>query len=199
RPPANYRLAYPGRFYDVWQRTAVPAVLEHLPLGPPGVPAAIPPCGVVRAMAVRAAHDHGRLAYVARPSVPAYVPSSVPRSSISGPVTITQPGTYRIAVQGAVSPQLDVLVDGRPVGTIADELGPPGQITPVGSLTLAAGTHSVKIVRPGNKLVPGDGGGLALARVLFVRGTAAPPVSEITPSQATSLCGRELDWIEIVR
>ncbi|MGH2869081.1 MAG: hypothetical protein ACRDNK_16165, partial [Solirubrobacteraceae bacterium] len=42
RPPANYRLAYPGRFYDVWQRTAVPAVLEHLPLGPPGVPAAIP-------------------------------------------------------------------------------------------------------------------------------------------------------------
>ncbi len=199
RPPANYRLAYPGRFYEVWQRTAIPAVLEHLPLGTPGAPEAIPRCGVVRAMALRAAHDHARLAYVARPPVPVYGPSAVPQPTIAGPVTISQSGAYRVAVEGDISPKLDIFVDGHPVGTIADELGPPGQITPVGSLTLAAGMHAVKIVRAGNKLVPGDGGGVALGRVLFVSGAGAPPVSEINPSQASSLCGRELDWIEIVR
>jgi hypothetical protein len=199
RPPANYRLVDAGRFYDVWRRTTSPAVIEHLALGAPGAVAAIPPCRVVRAMAARAAHEQAQLAYVARPPVPTYVPSAVPSPTISGPVTITRPGVYRVAVQGDISPRLDVSVDGRPVGTIADELGPPGQVTPVGSLTLAAGTHSVRIVRPGNILAPGDGGGVALSRVLFVSGPAAPPVSEINPSQASSLCGQELDWIEIVR
>ncbi|MGH2913492.1 MAG: hypothetical protein ACRDMX_00730, partial [Solirubrobacteraceae bacterium] len=29
RPPANYRLAYQGRYYDVWRREASPDVLEH--------------------------------------------------------------------------------------------------------------------------------------------------------------------------
>ncbi len=42
RPPADYQLAYRGRFYEVWRRTATPQVLENVPLGGPLDPAAVP-------------------------------------------------------------------------------------------------------------------------------------------------------------
>ena len=33
RPPANYRRAFVGRYYEVWRRTGSPKVARHLPLG----------------------------------------------------------------------------------------------------------------------------------------------------------------------
>jgi hypothetical protein len=220
RPPANYRLAYQGRYYDVWQRVGAPTVVDHVAFGGALYPAAVPRCSVVRATAARAARLHDRLAYVVRPPVPALVPtqavrppdwgldaadpfSLIPRDQpgvMAARVRVPSPGRYRLLVSGAIGQQLDVRVDGRPVGSIADELGPPGQITPVATVPLTAGPHLISVVRPGNDLTPGDGGtSRTIGPVLLLGGPAVPPVSEIAPDAARSLCGKPLDWLEIVR
>ena len=49
RPPSVYRLAWSGRYYEVWQRPQPPkqTILEHLPLGNESQAAAVPPCAAV--------------------------------------------------------------------------------------------------------------------------------------------------------
>ncbi len=221
RPPANYRLAYQGRFYAVWQRTPAPTVLAHLPLSGPLYPNAVPRCRAVLALAARARRSAARLAFATRPPVSALIPtmaarppnwglvagdpySVIPREqvgAVSGPVSVTQSGRYRVVVSGQLSQTLTVLVDGRRVGTIGDALGAPRQETTVGTVSLSAGGHTVAVNRPATTLAPGDGNGIGvtLGPVMLVPAGQAPQVSEIPPSQARSLCDRSLDWIEVVR
>ena len=220
RPPANFRLADQGRYDDVWQRTASPTVLVHVPLGGPLNPAARPSCRLVRRVAAEATRDHARLAYAPRPPIPTLIPTAVPHGawpvmsddpdsvitqgsapgSVTGNVQVPAAGRYQLDVSGDVGQQLDLYIDGRHVGWIADQLGPPGQITPVTEVTLAAGRHLISVVRPAGDLSPGVGGlNRTLGPVMLVGGQAIPPVSTIAPSAARSLCGRTLDWLEVVR
>jgi hypothetical protein len=220
RPPANYQLAYQGRYYDVWKRTSAPQVLEHIPLGGPLYPFAVPPCRLVTATAARATHENARLAYVAREPFPTFVPtqanrppnwglvggdpfSLLPRDeagAASGTVQVARPGRYQVWLEGSFSQRLRVSVGGKHVGSVAYELGPPGQSVRVGEVTLGAGEQPVVVVRPGNNLTPGDGGvGRLLGPLMLVGDNSPPGVSEIAPSQARSLCGQSLDWLEIVR
>jgi hypothetical protein len=220
RPPANYQLAAHGRFYDVWKRSSAPTVLAHIPLGGPLYPASTPKCKVVLAAAARASSEHAQLAYVLRPPIPALVPtqaahppnwgeiggdpfSLIPRDQpgvMAQEVTVPADGRYQMLAAGDISQKLYFEVDGHRVGALSYDLGPPGQITSVGWVTLRAGRHEVAVVRPGNNLTPGDGGTTrSIGPVLLLRGSAVPPVSEVPPSAGRSLCGKALDWIEIVR
>ena len=71
RPPSVYRLAWSGRYYDVWQRPdAQPRILAHTPLGDAVQPGAVPPCEEVMRLATLAGPS-GRLA--APPRTPAVV------------------------------------------------------------------------------------------------------------------------------
>ena len=220
RPPANYQLAYQGRFYDVWKRSSTPTVLTHIPLGGPLYPAATPKCNVVRSAAAQARRQHARLAYVLRPPIPALVPtqaahppnwgevggdpfSLIPRDQpgvMAQQVTVPTAGRYQMLAAGDISQKLDFDVDGHLVGSLSYDLGAPGQITSVGSVTVSAGKHEVAVVRPPNNLTPGDGGTTrTIGPVLLLRGSAVPPVTEVGPSASPSLCGKPLDWLEIVR
>jgi hypothetical protein len=220
RPPSDFKLVYQGRFYDVWKRTSSPQVLAHIPLGGLLYPAAIPRCSVVRSVAARARRADAQIAYVARRQVPLIVPvdatrppnwgevsgdplSLIPRGDpgvVTGNISVPTAGRYTVAVDGSLSQKLDFLVDGHDVGSVSYELGPPGQITRVGSVTLSAGTHRVTVIRPANNLTPGDGGtGRLLGPVVFLRGNTLGSVSTLAPSQAHQLCGQSLDWLEIVR
>jgi hypothetical protein len=103
-------------------------------------------------------------------------------------------------LQGSFSEPVQVWIDGRKIGSASYELGPPGQSTPIGELDLRAGTHRIKIVVPDKGLAPG----VTLANQTLGPLTLAPasdgePVEEVNPAGARSLCGRSLDWIEIVR
>jgi hypothetical protein len=61
RPPEPYRLAWRGRYYDVWTRRAdAPLPLDHLPLGTEVDPAGVPRCADVLRLA-REAGSGGRL------------------------------------------------------------------------------------------------------------------------------------------
>jgi hypothetical protein len=220
RPPSDYQLAFQGRYYTVWKQTATPQVLEHIPLGGPLYPYAVPPCRLVRMTAARAAREQARLAYVIRAPVPTLVPtqavrppnwglvggdpySLIPRQdpgAVTGQIRVDQPGRYQVWLQGSFSQRLEVWVGGHHVGSVAYEVGPPGQTVPVGTVTLSAGNHPVTIVRPPNNLTPGDGGtGRLLGPLMLVRDGASDEVAQIDSGRAQSLCGRSLDWLEIVR
>ena len=220
RPPANYRLAYQGRYYDVWKRTTSPTVLTHVPLGAGLYPDAVPSCRVVLRTAAQAAREHARLAYVARGPVPALVPTRVPyppnwgvvtgdpyelipRSepgAVGGPIDVPRAGTYQLWLESSLSQRFRILIDGRRVASVSYELGPQGQFVHLGAVTLSAGTHRAEIVRPPVNGLPGqDATGMYLGPLMLTGGGDAPSVAQLAPSQAHALCGRSLDWLEIVR
>jgi hypothetical protein len=220
RPPADFQLAYRGRYYDVWRRTASPQVLEHLALGNGLEPTSVPSCTTVVRLAARARAEHARLAYATRAPAAALVPTQalrpdnwgevsgdpytlIPRQEagmISGGVRVSAPGLYDVWLQGAFSDRLTVRVDGREVGTASDQMGTPDQVVPIARVYLRAGEHAVSVAVPTAGLAPG--GTLVNQTVgpLMLAPAAEPePVAQIAPAQARTLCGRSLDWIEIVR
>jgi hypothetical protein len=224
RPPANYRLVDRGRFYDVWQRAAAPTVLAHFPLGGALFPGAVPSCQQVASIAAEARQDHAMIAYNLRPDLPALAPAQVahpadwgavagdpysliPRSEpgvVSGSVTIARPGRYALEVSGSLSQRFTFAVDGHTVGAVSDETGPPGQLIPVASVTLTAGRHGLSVTRPPANLSPADAPvNQLLGPVILVpegsSGAGVGTLAEVTPAHADQLCGKPLDWIEIVR
>lgn len=220
RPPSNYQLAYDGRFYTVWRRASQPKVLAHVPLAGNLSPASIPRCSLVRALGRQAARKHAQLAYVLRPPPPMLLPTSARHpsawtpifgrpytlamsngaGSAQGRVQIKRPGRYLVEVAGDIGQTVTFRVDGRTVGAVSNDLGPPGQITPVGSVTLSPGAHTVTVAQSGSRLDPDDGGILrALGPVLFLRSAPWGSLSEAPPARAGNLCGKWLEWIEIVR
>jgi hypothetical protein len=220
RPPADFALVYQGRYYDVWRRTSAPVVLAHVPLGSGLYPDAVPSCNLVLRTAAQASREGARLAYVSRDPVPAFVPTKatyppnwglvdgdpyelIPRAqpgAVAGSIGIPSSGTYQLWLESSLSQRFRVLIDGRPVGSVSYELGPQGQFVRIGQVSLPAGRHRVEIVRPPVNGLPGqDTTGMYLGPLMFVRGVDPPPVAGLAPGQARSLCGRSLDWLEIVR
>lgn len=197
RPPANFQLAYRGRYYDVWQRTSTPQVLAHVPLGSDAYPTAVPSCRVVMATAAQARRAHAELAYYA--SVPPVLATPSNSLALTATADVPRAGRYQVWLGGEISERLNVLVDGRRVGSVAYEVERPGQFVRVGQLALEPGEVSVQIVRAGTNLEPGSGHIDYLWPVALVPETTPPAVGQITPERARSLCGRQLDWIEIVR
>jgi hypothetical protein len=217
RPAAPYELVSHGRFYDVWQRplSGGPQVLEHLPLGSADDPLATPPCSAVRSAANRAAAEGAVLA-AAGGAEPVIVPLGTashpaawtadpseqtvqPRGagSVHASVVLPRRGTYGLWLNGTFFRKVEVDVDGKRLGSI----GTSGSLyAPFGSLSLPAGRHLVTIHVGGSVLSPGSGapvyplGPLALG---VVRPSAS--IDYVQPADAESLCGRRLDWLEIVR
>ncbi len=226
RPPANYRLAYRGRYYDVWQRTSSPTVIQHLPFTNGGAgPAPPASCRTITATAAAAARDHARLAYVPWVSLPTLIPSKAlhslqwspftdgPLGTPSGYLALGQhageaadfvrvavAGRYQVWVGGSFSRPVKVVVGRQFVGSVSRQIGTAGQYVLVGTVNLTAGEQPVLVDRPPADLLPGNAvGGEMLGPVVLVRGSAPPPVTEVAPSQARSLCGKRLEWLEIVR
>ena len=209
RPPAPYRLAWTGRWYDVWQRGDTPSVVEHLPLGGPLEPAATPTCALVRdlsALGPLVAPPRGPNAIAGLDSAP--LPAGW--SSLGGgavlvgrtgtltvPIELARGGRHRVWVGGSVRGTLRASVDGVEVGSVSSQLQHAGQWLDVGDAVLLAGGHQVSLEVTLPSLAPGAGGGgfplgpLVLEPLLGERAL-------IETSSADTLCGRTLDWVEAV-
>jgi hypothetical protein len=218
RPPADYRLAYSGRFYEVWQKTPAPRVLAHLALGNRVQDAGVPRCSDVRALTKAGA---GQLAYVERPQLPVLQPTQarhpatwVPdpadptnlipaggAGALTGTVRVTEPSRYTVWVQGSFDRGFVVLVDGRRVGIVQHEQNPRGQYAAAGSIALSPGPHTITLQRPGRHLFhPGDGGrDRQLGPIVLDPASDTRTVRRLPLSGWRSLCGRSLDWIEAIR
>lgn len=222
RPPADYRLVYTDAYYNVWRRASTPAVLEHLALGaPPLDAAAVPRCRTVAALAARARREHARLAYVQRPSIPTLVPtralrpnnwglvatdpnSLIPRQepgAVSGTLRVPEAGRYTAVMESNLSTAAQLSIDGRRVGAQSYELAAPGQYIPMGHVRLAAGLHKVMVSVPfAENLAPGQTViTQTLGPLMLDPPSDTEAVAQVAPSQASTLCGKRLDWIEIVR
>lgn len=210
RPPAQYELAWRGRWYEVWRRPGPVVAVEHLPLGAPPVDplsaSSVPECRVLVRFAGR-----GVLTAALRP-VPAYADLAAskplpPAWSVTAPGTLqatkggtvggtarTQAGRHRVWIKGRFHRRSEIAVDGRAVGTVK-HLNGPNQWIDAGVVELSAGEHRVELRRPRGSLAPGDGqadriGPLALVPEVEER------VVRIAPGRSRRLCGEALDWVE---
>jgi len=221
RPPADYARIWRGRWYELWERRPGPQVLAHLPLGAAGrSPSSEPRCTAVRASARKALRMGARLAYVPRPVPPAFLPTRAPErpagwevdggeplvlrvnggGRVDGAVAVPRAGRYDVWVGGSFgSRPLAVALDGREVGSMSRQLDGRGQYERLGTATLAPGMHVVTLSRGGRTLAPGGGGGRVGPLVLTPASEAPPAVRTLPPGAWRTLCGRELDWIELVR
>ena len=212
RPPAAYRRVYNGRYYEVWEDTGRARAGEHLSLGSPEDPAARPRCRDVRVLARRAG-DGAALVVARRPQpvvLPAYQMAGPPywgmdptshRVAAVGPGELTKSftaptGRYRVWVRGTFGRGSDVIVDGRRVGHV-EYIQPPGQYSLAGETELRDGNHRVVVRRGGGNLLPGNGRDEGYDAVVLDP-VAEPELERVPPSDAESLCGRRVDWIEAV-
>jgi len=185
-------------------------------------PAAVPSCSKVLGLAATAAADHGELVAFARPNPivvrgtdtqwstgwDAYPPSGT-LTPIAGGASATAHiviphgvSGYQLWLGGSFARGFTVSVDGRRIGAIADALDPVGAYERVGSpLTLRPGTHAITITYPNANLSPGNADSEEYTSLSEI--ALSPPDSQmrlvtVKPALARSLCGRLLDWIEVV-
>jgi hypothetical protein len=223
RPPSGWREAWEGDHYRVWERAGDVEVVDHLALGPTVLePGAQPPCEALGALAARAEAAGARLAYVERSPGPVVLPAQMDPSpnwepfaefpgavALSGPgragttVEVPRPQRLHVWLEASVSREVTVTVDGREVGTVAGHLNNPGAYLPVGEVALDAGAHDVSITMAGGTLAPGDGyraGQRQIGPLVFSPpGDERRAVRTIDPADHRELCGRSLDWVEVVR
>jgi hypothetical protein len=218
RPPANYRLVYENAYYLGWQRMAHPQVLEHLPLQQLYLPTQPIACGAL-APIVRKAPSGSKLVVAEAPELHWYEPISDPKRSggwppdpnqagsvytqtgghAEGVLTVVHEGSYAVWVQGDFPRPIHVQVDGRGVGSVSGS-NTPGQWLQAATLRLRAGKHLLRVEKaPGRRhFGPGE---WAVGTIGAVALQAQTPerLRTLALSRWRSLCGKEADWVEVVR
>lgn len=216
RPPENYRLAWSGTDFEAWRRDPMgPQVLQHWALGSAFDAGAVPRCEDVTRFA-ESAPEGAALAFVERrpttvlslesPSRPANWQSAgggavvpVGDGSITLSVTVAEPGEYGLWLAGSHRGDLTVKVDGEPVFHGRHRLAAAGPLHAVGTARLGPGTHRIELTLSHGIWRPGAGGaGFSMGPLVLSTSTADAPVSTVARSQATSICGRSLDWLEVI-
>lgn len=221
RPGADYRLSWTGRFYEVWQRTARPEVIRHLPVGDRLNGSARPSCPAVAELAAVARASGAELAYVRRAGLTSLIPThfqplpaewtidgndplsvqSPQAGRIEGALDFGDGGLYDVWLEGSFGRQIEIGLEGVRVGSVPAELNPRGSALPVARVRVPPGTHTFSITVPGGSLAPGNGPGLRLIGPLLIAPVAprGGGVETIPPSRADELCDLGVDWIEVVR
>jgi hypothetical protein len=228
RPPADYRLVYEGRYYDVFRRDAGPRVLSHVvasdePDAPLYRPAPLT-CRRIARLGARALAEHARLAFAAWTSVASTQASrgihpatwqKLPIDTAALPYGLTLPstagtlrttlrvpraGTYTVWVQGRLTQRMTVTIGAHRVGSIVQQIGPGSMFTDVGRVRLPAGASPVLLTRAArSRLVP-TAVLDTLGEIALSRSGAPPGVHTVPAREARTLCGRPgLQWIETVR
>jgi hypothetical protein len=242
RPPYPYRLTWRGRWYEAWDRPAVPGprLIEHVALGdnaarpycglarvgarevyagPCGVrPAAVPSCGQIRGLAAGARKQGAHLLALPRENPVVLEPTALrlpegwrayPASGLAymsqpgaatGVISVPAAGRYVAWLGGSFGRGFEVSLDGRRIGGVHYRLNDAGQYEPLAELPLAAGAHRVELRQGGAGLHPGsaEAGDPLGPFVLELLGAAGRVPVTVDPRHAEPLCGKSLDWVEIV-
>jgi hypothetical protein len=217
RPPLPFHLVEQSRYWEVWQQDGSDPPLDHLPAQSDPNPTAVLPCGAITALA--ADRGAGGLVVSVRPD-----PIVIPLSSLSLPdgwrtdgrgsavAYPDRPGTatgtfevprdaeYGIWIGGSDHGEVEAQVDGRYAGGETRVLDHVGQYRELGRVRLRSGTHRVALSYDDGGLAPGGGvSASALGPLAVSPATAAQSrLLTVPTSNAASLCGRRLDWVEAV-
>jgi hypothetical protein len=117
-------------------------------------------------------------------------------------IQVASPQSYELWLAGSFGRGFEVSVDGEHVGTVKNQLLAFEGYMPVADMFLAPGVHAFEFTYPHSNLAPGSGlGEFTFISAIALEPQQSPPREMLTvpPAQAKNLCGRTLDWIEIVR
>jgi hypothetical protein len=129
--------------------------------------------------------------------------------SMSHPGTLTtsfsvpSSGPWDLWLQGQMMGEVRVAIDGKTLAQVTGQLGGdavvPEVIGPFMSV-LSAGHHTLAVTRLSSPLAPGDGGLAVLSGAFLVPSGPAglPDLLSVSPPGWRSLCGRALQWVELV-
>jgi hypothetical protein len=219
RPPAPYHLVSTGNWYDVWQRDpdTSPRVIRHLSLGDDVNSGGTPRCGDVLSLAAQAGSS-GRLAAVRStpatlitlrsmqhprswdaptPGVNYLLPTS--SGTATAAATLYAGGRYGVWIGGSFRGRVEIDVDGHPAGSTRDQLSHGGSYAELGSVNLGPGRHRITLRYDRGFFHPGNAGDVfPLGPIVLGRESSDRPVFYVPTSDARTLCGQRLDWIETV-
>lgn len=217
RPPLPFQLVDRGRDWEIWQKDGSVKPIDHMPAGSGPYPAAALPCDTITALA----SESGATELVASlRSNPLLVPISGltlpdgwrlggPGGSVvfpnrsgtaSGAFEVSRRARYGVWIGGSDHGRLEVRIDGTPLGEENHVLDHVGQYRELGSASLDAGIHRVELTIDRGGLAPGAGAEpSAIGPLALSTATAAESRLITVPIlEASSLCGRQLDWVEAV-
>jgi hypothetical protein len=183
-------------------------------------PASIPSCTYIRKLAASARTEGARLVAYQRP-LPIVVrgddlqwPAPWYHDNVGHTLTPYTPGTavahivvtssqvYEFWLGGSFTRGLQVSVDGHSIGQAKDEIFDINGYVPMAKLRLNAGVHTVRITYPSADIwTPGTGNNeYTTLQEIALQPLQSPryQMLDVAPSDASSLCGRPLDWIELV-
>ena len=117
--------------------------------------------------------------------------------TLQASVSVPSTGSYSVWLNGTILRKVSISIDGKRVGSVAES----GSLyAPFGTVQLTGGTHSVTLRFGSSSLAPGTQATIyPLGPLALVPAGAPAAVERLEPAQATSLCGKSLDWIEVVR
>jgi hypothetical protein len=223
RAPSNWDLVQQTPYFNVWRRVR-PAtdVYAHLPLSGLAHERTPAICGVLQ-KDVREAGPGATVAYVPAPTATQVTPAAGVHPDYWKPAggelvaygagsdrtsfTLPRAAAYDIWMEGTVGRPIKFLIDGHSVGTLAYEERYPNQFLHVGASELAAGHHTLEIVRGGGSLHPGSGDdvdpdtrGLGSV-VLMPQGSQSYRVRVAPAAAAARICAAPVgyEWIEVLR
>ena len=218
RPPSNYSLMYALPYYEVWEKNPSSRhILEHISYGNDENPSAIQSCtslmkishsapsGTLISSVIRSPNLILNLAQSTLPSdwSAGSTPGTVlPQGSgeISLSTTIAHSGNYLLWIGGSYRGALKITVDGKSTFFSSSSLTHTNSFSQIGALFLSAGVHHLDLKYSTSWLSPGSGGpAFELGPIALSKSPADLPVTTIEPSQIKTLCGKSLDWIEVVR
>jgi hypothetical protein len=218
RPPANYKLVYENNYYLGWERMAKPEVLEHLPLQQIYSPSLPVDCSALAPIVAKAPRG-AKLVVAEAPEIQWYEPLSDPKhptgwppdpaqaglvftatpGRVEGELLAKRAGPYRVWVQGDFPRPVRVMVDGRTVGSVSGS-NTPGQWLQAATLQLRAGKHSVGLLKAAGRDHPGPGEwAVGTLGAVALQSDAPERMSTLALSRWRILCGKEADWVEVVR
>jgi hypothetical protein len=105
-------------------------------------------------------------------------------------------GRYSAWLEGSLGRPVSVTIDGRRVGS-AQGINTPGAWLRAGAIELGPGRHRIEVNRPTGGLAPGNGAPSTLGALALVA-DGDPRLLEVERGQVGRLCGRLLDWVELV-
>ncbi len=196
RPPSPYRLAYSGRYYEVWQRPAAGFALpEHQPYGDESDAAAVPRCSEIRGLGLLALqHRIPGARLLAARHAPVY-------DATDGSLDVPRTATYEAWLKGSARGAIALYVDGSKVGEVRQQLENDGGWLELGRTRLGAGHHRAALRFGGADLHPGSGGfpRPETGPLLFTpAGEEAGRLVSVPIAESSRLCGRPWDWIEAI-